>query len=205
METIPKIIHYCWFGKNQLTDISRQCMESWEKTGYEIKLWNEDNIVFNDYLDKCCKKKKYANMSNYIRMVSIYENGGIYLDTDVEIIGSLGSFDSFLKDKMFLGWEGDNYINNAIWGSIKGHSFLKKCIEEFKFDGEEAANLSSPHFLTRMIKQEYNMVMNDKTQIFDDLVVYAKEYFYPYGYYEIADTKHYTSNTVAVHKWEKKW
>ena len=203
METlIPKVIHYCWFGKGPMTDLSKKCIKSWDKTGYEIKLWNEDNIEFNDYLKKCHDKRKYANMANFARISLLYSHGGIYLDTDVEIIGS---FDSFLKDKMFLGWEDSDYINNAVWGSVMSHRFLKKCLEEFKFDGEEAANLSSPHFVTKLIGQEYSPLMNGENQSIADLSLYSREYFYPYSWKENFNPNCITSKTVSIHKWEKKW
>ena len=199
---IPKIIHYCWFGNNALTDLSKRCVESWSKTGCEIMLWNEGNIEFNDYLTKCRNSKKYANMSNFWRMVVLDKYGGVYLDTDVEVLKTL---DCLLDSEMFLGWEDNDYINNAVWGSSKSHCFLKKCISEFNFDGSEMANESSPHFLTRMIKREYNMGVGGTNQTFDNLSLYSREYFYPYSWKEKFNPNCVTQNTVTIHRWEKKW
>jgi len=199
---IPKTIHYCWFGKGELTSLSKQCIASWEKTGYEIKRWDDTNIEFNSYLKFCYDRGKYANMSNYYRMIALNDYGGIYLDTDVEVVKSINGI---LDNEMFLGWEDHEYINNAVFGSVKGHWFMEKCIDEFNFDGNEAANISSPIFITKMISNAYGVKINGELQVFNDLTLYPKEYFYPYNWKEKFNINCIGENTIMVHRWEKKW
>ena len=92
MHEIPKIIHYCWFGKNEKPEIVKKCIESWKKymPDYEIFEWNENNFLdTNTYFNEALSMGKYAFASDFARLKIVYENGGIYLDTDVEIIKSL--------------------------------------------------------------------------------------------------------------------
>ena len=88
--SIPKIIHYCWFGDGPISPESRKCMESWKKycPDYKIIEWNEQNfdISQNRYAQQAYEAKKYAFVSDYVRLAVLYEYGGIYLDTDVETL-----------------------------------------------------------------------------------------------------------------------
>ena len=123
-DNIPKIIHYCWFGKNEKPDIVKKCIDSWKKilNEYEIIEWNEKNfkIDSNKFVKQAYDSKKFAFVSDYVRVYALYNYGGIYLDTDVELLRPL---DELLKDKMFCGWESrdqilDKNINNGTWLSI---------------------------------------------------------------------------------------
>ena len=100
---IPKVIHYCWFGGNELPEKAKSCIESWKKycPDYEIIEWNETNtdINMNPYTTMCYEQKKYAFLTDYIRLIVIQEYGGIYMDTDVEIINNL---DSLLENEAYL-------------------------------------------------------------------------------------------------------
>lgn len=112
---IPKKIHYCWYGGAPLPAKARRCMKSWEKycPDYEIIQWNEQNteILQIPYLQWCRKHKKYAFLSDYVRLFVIDAYGGIYFDTDVEIIRS---FDPLLSWSAFFGFETDHLINTGI-------------------------------------------------------------------------------------------
>lgn len=103
---IPKIIHYCWFGRGKYNELIERCMDSWKKIlpDYEIRLWNEDtfNVEAVQYTREAYEVKKYAFVSDYVRLYALYEYGGIYLDTDVEV---LKSFDEYLKFPGFAGIE----------------------------------------------------------------------------------------------------
>ena len=104
--SIPKIIHYCWFGGGTISPENRKCMESWEKycPDYKIIEWNEQNfdISKNRYVQQAYEAKKYAFVSDYARLAVVYEHGGIYLDTDVELVRPL---DELLEHKGFIGME----------------------------------------------------------------------------------------------------
>ena len=108
---IPKVIHYCWFGKNELPEDAKRCIASWKKfcPDYEIIEWNETNydVRKNKYMSDAYDEKKWAFVSDYARIDIIYNYGGIYLDTDVELLRPL---DELLKDKMFCGWESRDSI-----------------------------------------------------------------------------------------------
>ena len=104
--SIPKIIHYCWFGGGPINPESRKCIESWKKycPDYKIIEWNEQNfeISQNRYAQQAYEAKKYAFVSDYVRLAVLYEYGGIYLDTDVELVRPL---DELLEHKGFIGME----------------------------------------------------------------------------------------------------
>ncbi len=113
--TIPKVIHYCWFGKKNIPDQYREWMKSWKKycPDYEIVEWNEDNfdIRSNQYVSEAYDMKKFAFVSDFARLDILYKNGGIYLDTDVEIVKP---FDALLHQRGFCGYEGDAFIDTGL-------------------------------------------------------------------------------------------
>ena len=88
---IPKTIHYIWLGKGEKSELIKKCMASWEKLGYEIKEWNENNfdINYNEFTKEAYEKKKWAFVSDVIRLYALYTEGGIYMDTDVEVFKNL--------------------------------------------------------------------------------------------------------------------
>ena len=111
---IPKKIHYCWFGRGEKPKLAKKCIESWKKycPDYEIVEWNEDNfdINQNEYTKYCYNNKKFAFLSDYARLMVVYKEGGIYFDTDVEVVRS---FDDLLNNKAFVGFETDEYVKAA--------------------------------------------------------------------------------------------
>ena len=131
---IPKIIHFCWFGKNKKSKLNERCIESWIEhcPDYDIIKWNEDNFDVNfDDISKCLYKKgNMARFSNYVRLCVLYKFGGIYLDTDMELLHNL---DGFLKEKLFFGYQDkDNTIvNNSIIGSVKENPVILDIINNY--------------------------------------------------------------------------
>ena len=107
LNMIPKIIHYCWFGGNPLPEDAQKCIASWKKylPGYEIKEWNESNFDVNccPYVSEAYQAKKYAFVSDYVRVYALYNYGGIYLDTDVEVKKSFNNFLNIIKSIGFVG------------------------------------------------------------------------------------------------------
>lgn len=132
---IPKIIHYCWFSGDKKPALIRKCIRSWKKylPDYEIRCWDGDSFDFDsiDFTREAMSVKQYAAASDYVRLYALYNYGGIYLDSDVELFGSL---DSFLDNVFFSGYEYfDKYeIEAGILGSIKGFSYLKECMSYFE-------------------------------------------------------------------------
>lgn len=153
---IPKIIHYCWFGNGEMDDISQKCIKSWEKfcPEYEIKLWNEETFDVNSniFVSEAFKAKKWAFVSDYIRLYVLYNYGGVYLDADVEIIKPIDEFLTF--DGVVTGYQ-DYIIPAAIMFSEPGNKWIKRLLDYYK----------DRHFVKS--NGEYDMIENDKiiTQI----------------------------------------
>ena len=123
---IPKKIHYCWFGYGEKTKLVQKCIASWKKycPDYEIIEWNETNFDVNKnaYTKMCYEQKKYAFLTDYIRLVVIAEYGGIYLDTDVELVRNI---DKLLENRAFFGFETDEYVATGLgFGAESGNKMI---------------------------------------------------------------------------------
>ena len=134
IKLIPKIIHYCWFGNNPKPDIVKRCIASWKKycQGWQIKEWNESNFNIESmvYIKEAYDYKKYAFVSDVARLQIIYQEGGIYLDTDVELLGSI---DHLLENDAFFAFESNRNVNTGLgFGAIENHEAIKKMLEYYK-------------------------------------------------------------------------
>lgn len=129
---IPKKIHYVWLGKGELSERAKHCIESWKKylPDYEIKEWNEDNfdLDYNSFVRESYDNKKYAFTSDVVRLYALYTEGGIYMDTDVEVYQSL---DPFLEEKAFTGFEDINYPVTATLGAEKENPVIKLMLDYY--------------------------------------------------------------------------
>lgn len=129
---IPKKIHYVWLGKGEKNERIKKCIESWEKylPDYEVIEWNEDNfdIEYNDFTKQSYELKKYAFTSDVIRLYALYKEGGIYMDTDVEVYKPL---DEFLTEEGFTGFEDINYPVCATMGAVKGNPVIKLMLDYY--------------------------------------------------------------------------
>lgn len=131
---IPKIIHYCWFGGNPLPKLAKKCIKSWKKyaKGYQIIEWNESNYDLASaplYVRQAYEAKKWAFVTDYIRLQVVYEQGGIYMDTDVELKKSL---DSLLEYSAYFGFESGTCINTGLgFGAEKGAPILKELMDDY--------------------------------------------------------------------------
>ena len=142
---IPKTIHYCWFSGDEKPDLVKRCIESWHKylPDYNIKCWDGNSFDFNsvEYVREAMEIKAYAHASDYVRLYALYTEGGIYLDSDVEVFRS---FDELLYNQFFSGVEQFpiyysrnkisrmcNHIQAAIMGSEKSHPYLKDCLDKY--------------------------------------------------------------------------
>ncbi len=209
---IPKIIHYCWFGRNEIPAEYRAYIDGWKTVmpDYEIRLWNEDNSPMHlPYMRNAHRNQKWANLSNFTRLHAVYNFGGFYLDTDVEVVRR---FDDLLSLDCFFGFETDRpvyrsapLINNATFGAIPRHPFVKETMARLleRFDGVEDAYLSSPNLVTDLLRPmgfaEYS------NREFEDITVFPKEYFYPYYVGEDRNSVEITGNTYSIHHWAKSW
>lgn len=200
---IPKIIHYCWYGRSEPPLLYQKCISTWRKNlpDYEIRLWNEQNTDFdNDFLQSKLKRKEWAFISDYIRMRAIYSCGGIYLDADVEIIRSLNPL---LAHNCFLGYETKERITSGVIASIKNHPLPLRCMKLI----ETRHAQGKPYLIAPEVATIAHSLSTPAEKILDC----PPEYFYPYNPYDpdrplnnfmYADV---TPNTYGIHHWGKSW
>lgn len=206
---IPKIIHYCWFGKSDKPDIVKRCIESWNNIldDYKIIEWNEENfdIDQSDYVREAYENKKYAFVSDYARVSALYKHGGIYLDTDVEVFKK---FDELLENDSFWGFEQGNYIATSTIGARKGNELIKAFLDSYEgksFINEDGSfdELTNVAIITKILEQ-YGVKQNGEYKKIEGLATfYPQTYFSPYDY--INCRKFITENTYCMHHFYKSW
>lgn len=206
---IPKIIHYCWVGGNPLPESALKCIESWKKycPNYEIKEWNESNIdIFNNnYMREAYEEKNWGFVPDVARLQIIYNNGGIYLDTDVEIIKS---FDDLLDNEAFIGFESSKHVNLGLgFGAEKNNAVIKSLLEEYEnlhFRNADGTLNRTPSpviqtkTLVKLGLQQKNMFQNIL-----GARIYPQEYFNPITY-KTGICK-ITKNTYSIHHYDGSW
>lgn len=207
---IPKIIHYVWLGGKPLSAFAKKCIKSWKKfcPDYEIKQWDESNfnIHQNLYCKQAIEEKKWAFASDYIRLKVLYEFGGIYLDTDVEILKSL---DDFLQNKAFIGFETEKFLSTAIIGAEKNNKWIETFLNDynnrkFKKPNGDLDLTTNVVVATKLTTKNYKQFkLNNQKQNLDNLTIYPKDYFSPldYSINEIVLTK----NSTAIHHFNGSW
>lgn len=131
---IPKVIHYCWFGENKKPDIVIKCIESWKKfcPDWEIHEWNENNfdVLSVPYMKEAYEKKKWAFVSDVARLLIIYQSGGVYLDTDVELLNSI---EPWINNEAFYIFESSRNISTGLgFGAVKGHDSVKAMLDYYE-------------------------------------------------------------------------
>ena len=204
---IPKIIHYFWFGRKKMPRTFRKYIKTWKKycPDYEIKLWNEDNYNINaiPFMKEAVKQGKWAFVSDYARLDIIEKYGGIYLDTDVEL---LKNFDSLLNYKGFAGFECSDYVNFGIgFGAEKNNPIIKE-IKDFyataTFNDDFVKNCTCPVIQTNILLK--HGLKRDRTeQDIEGFHIFPPEYFCPMNYNQIYDNL--TENTYSVHHFAASW
>jgi hypothetical protein len=206
---IPKIIHYCWFGGKKKPDIVKKCMETWKEKlpDYEIIEWNEMNfdIHSNVYVKEAYESGKFAFVSDYVRVFALYNYGGVYLDTDVEVFKS---FNDLLHHSSFWGFEQENYIATSTIGAAQGNQLIGMFLNSYKeksfitTDGKHN-DLTNVAIITDIL-QDLGLVPNGEYQELKDIgVFYPQTYFSPYDY--INCRKFISVNTYAMHHFYKSW
>ncbi len=213
---IPKIIHYCWLGGAPKPQSVLKCIESWRKAcpDYEIREWNENNLNINDniYTQQAYSAKAWGFVPDYLRLWIVYTYGGIYLDTDVEV---LRSFDELLDNHAFAGFErGTGDDDGALvnfgqgFGAVAGNEVIYKHMEMYKDlsfilpDGQQN-RVPSPCYTTQILAQ---LGLNRKNASVQDLgliVVYSEDYFCPKNFVDGAIQ--ITENTYSIHHFDGSW
>jgi len=215
---IPKIIHYCWFGGNPLPELALKCIASWKKflPDYEIKEWNECNfdVYQAPYIAEAYRLKKYAHVSDYARFWILYHYGGVYFDTDVEVIRPL---DDLLAKGSFVGFEcqegtpldnPNGNLNPGLGVAVPPkHPFSRTMLDFYnhhhfaKWNGRNSGNITLK--VTRFLDYDHKEVLEGGIVRVSDLLVYPIEYFCPLNYY--TGEKNITENTRTIHHYMASW
>lgn len=213
---IPKIIHYCWFGGNPLPELAKKCIDSWKKylPDYEIKEWNEGNFNVNEipYTSEAYLAKKYAFVSDYARFWILYRYGGLYFDTDVEVIKSM---DEIVQKGPFMGREkraetGGGMLGVAPGlglGVYPGLSIYKEILDYYshisfiKSNGSYNQTTVVEHVTDLLVK--HGLKDSDEIQFCEGVYIYPKEYFCPLDYK--TGKMVITSNTYTIHHYMASW
>jgi hypothetical protein len=205
---IPKKIHYCWFGRGVLPVLGRKCIDSWKKflPDYEIIKWDEDSfdVYSNRYVREAYENRKFAFVSDYVRLYALYHNGGIYMDTDVEVLKSL---DKFLIHEAFSGFESPQHMPTGIIASVKGQHFIGELLSEYKdryFIGPDGMFDTTTNVRAITVSAlRYGLRLDGTKQTVNGLTLYPPEYFCPYD--DITGIKRITENSHCIHWFSKTW
>lgn len=202
---IPKRIHYCWFGGGEKSKKVSKCIASWKKycPDYEIIEWNENNfdVHRNGYTKYCIEEKKYAFLSDYVRLVVVEQQGGIYLDTDVELIKSL---DTLLDNEAYFGFENQEYVATGLgFGAMANHKAIKAMLEEYDdlLDGSKGV-IVCPELNTKAL-EKLGLKRNGKMQNVQGAKIYPTDYFNPYD--DATGRLNVTHSTYSIHWYSKSW
>ena len=211
---IPKIIHYCWFGGNPLPPLAVKCIKSWKKycPEYEIIQWNESNYDISLaplYVQQAYSARKWAFVTDYVRLQVVFENGGIYLDTDVEIKKCL---DPFLENPAFFGLEEEQsgvFVATGLgFGAQKNCDVLDRMMADYRDipfiheDGSFDQTTCPVRNTTALLP--LGLVRENRNQTLEgNIAIFSSEYFCPKSY---LDGKIYqTKNTYTVHHFSGSW
>lgn len=202
---IPKKIHYCWFGGNPKPKLAEKCIASWRKfcPDYEIIEWNEDNFDVNQngYTRMCHAEKKYAFLSDYARLVVVAEHGGIYFDTDVEVIAPL---DELLKEEAFYCFETPEYVASGLgFGSVAGGESILAMLKEYDFllDGTQGTR-GCPRLNTAALVK-LGLRPDGTRQRVADALILPSDYMNPFD--PATGVIRKTENTLSVHWYSAAW
>lgn len=206
---IPKIIHYCWFGRNPLPKLAQDCLASWKKylPEYEIVEWNEDNFPLEkfQFAKEALENRKFAFVSDVCRLYALKEFGGVYMDTDVEVLKSL---DSFLQHPAFSGFENDDFVPTGIMASEKNGTWVTELLRyydnrSFIKENGEFDTVSNTFIITQIMKDKGFKMNNSFQEIPGYVAFYPNEYFCPKSYK--TGKIELTKNSFCIHHFAKSW
>lgn len=207
---IPKTIHYCWFGKGKKSELIETCIKSWKKycPDYEIIEWNEENfdINSNQFVKEAYENKKWAFVTDFVRLYVLDKYGGIYMDTDVELLKSI---DNYLDNHAFSGFETKNKIPTAIMGAEKNNEWIKYLLsyyEDRSFYTPEGKldTTTNIEIITEMTKAKYNVILDGTEQEVNGIFkLYPQDYFCPKDY--TTGSINLTDNTTCIHHFSASW
>jgi hypothetical protein len=206
---IPKVIHYCWFGRGKMPQLALDCISSWRKylPDYDIKVWNEENFDVNSvpYTEQAYRSRKFAFVTDYVRLYAIYNFGGIYMDTDVEVLKNL---DAFLKHPAFSGFETECQVPTGIMGGESKNEWFR--IQLNKYENKNFILPNGRYDMTTNVEtislsmKDESFLFNNTTQDFKGIItMYSKDYFCPKSY--LTGKIEITENTHCIHHFAGSW
>ncbi len=207
---IPRIIHYFWLGGNPKPESVIKCIDSWKKfcPDFEIKEWNESNydVHKHPYMDKAYREKRWAFVPDYGRLDILYQYGGIYLDTDVEVLKDLSPLCQY---KAYKGFENQQFVNDGQgFGCIAGLPIFKEMMEcydgdePYYYENGEEQYVASPKLCTKVLLR-HGLIPDGTRQKVDDIEIFPVDYLCPLDY----DTGklRVTENTYSIHHFDASW
>ena len=206
---IPKIIHYCWFGRGEKPELAKRCIASWKKfcPDFEIREWNEDNCDYlaMPFMAEAYAAKKYAFVSDVMRLVVLEQYGGVYFDTDVEVLRDISPL---LDDEGFIGFENDQFVNSGqVMAAVPHQPIVQAMIEEYKKQHYMQPDSSvMPVGCPRLhsdVLERFGLIRNGQEQIVAGIHVYPDDYFNPMDSTTGKLTK--TENTYSIHWYSRSW
>lgn len=205
---IPKIIHYCWFGGKPVTRLEKKCIESWKRfcPDYEIIRWDESNydVAKNLYMKEAYDAKKWGFVPDYARLDVVYRYGGIYMDTDVELLKPL---DDLLSCNAFMGVEKAGIVALGLgFGAEKGNPIIFDLLEEYKnrrFIVDGKPDLTASPKLQAPFFKNHGVCENKLYEIDEGCFIYPTEYFCPFDLE--TGRLNITENTYSIHKYMASW
>lgn len=205
---IPKIVHYCWFGGKPKPEFARKCMRTWKKylPDYKFHEWNEDNFDLHScpYVEEAYNAGRYAFVTDYVRLYALYRYGGIYMDTDVEVVRPL---DRFLALKGFSGFEKTDAVPTGIMAAEKGLPFIKELLQDY--DGlhflEKDGTMDETTNVIRITNAavRHGLVLNNQKQTVADFTFFPMDVFCPKDPKTRQLTR--TRNTYTIHHFAGSW
>ena len=208
---IPKKIHYCWIGGNPLPKSAKKCIASWKKycPDYEIIEWNEDNCDLSAaplYVQQAYELKKWAFVTDYVRLQVVYENGGVYLDTDVELLKSL---DELLTYEAYFGFEGGRYVATGLgFGAKEGTGILREMMDDYNeisfVNADGTLDITPCPQRNTEVLLRHGLVQNGCKQLLDNSVwILPTSYMCPMNYETGLLTL--APETVSIHHYGASW
>ncbi len=205
---IPKKIHYCWFGGNPLPELAIKCIESWKKycPDYEIIEWNENNFDIEGcrYVKEAYDAKKWAFVSDVARLYALVTYGGIYMDTDVEVIKSL---DFITEYDAVSGFESKDQIPTGLMACREGFPLFAELLTGYNnrrfVDDEGNYDLTTNVKTITDICLSHGLILNNQKQTIEGFTLFPSDYFCPKNHY--SGEMKITENTYAIHHFDGSW
>lgn len=207
---IPKIIHWCWLSNDPYPQKIQNCLKTWNTIlpDYEIRLWNLSNINLDEipWLRKAFENHEWALISDYVRCFVLFNFGGIYFDSDVEVVKK---FDDLLGYKSFIGYEYMGSPEAAVVGAEKGCEWIGKCCEWYKsahfMENGQVNRVIAPLVMKSCYEKHFNVRLCDdgKIHINENHLIVPYDYFSPKCYYNGKIYK--TENTYCIHNFNASW